>query len=204
VVELVELIVLAKLISSKNWIFGTYVCRKQWLNWLIRQNKILANSNFRIVCVAGTIEMVDLPFFAESFLTRHKLTHTCASSGWIGWIAYPRKINFSRNWIFGKYVCRKQWLNWLICQNKILANSNFRIVCVAGTLEMVDLPFFAESFLTRLYITHTCASSGWNGWINNPRKSIFSPNLIFTNMYVANSGWIGWFTKIRFSQTQIF
>ena len=66
VVVLVEWSILAKN-PSQNSIFKN-VCRKQWLNWLIRQIWILANSNFRIVCVAKAVEMVDLLIFSEYFL----------------------------------------------------------------------------------------------------------------------------------------
>ena len=91
---MVELPILAKIISRETfflimcvsqlwlyWLNGQFlpkiprktqfsknVCRKQWLNWLIRQIWILENSNFQIVCVANAVEMVDLPLCSDYFL----------------------------------------------------------------------------------------------------------------------------------------
>ena len=96
----------------------------EWLNWQSWQKIFLAKLIFRIMCVPQL---------------------------WLNWLngllspKIPRKTQFSKN------VCRKQWLNWLIRQIWILANSNFQIVCIAKAVEMVDLPLFSDCFVDWQY-----------------------------------------------------
>ena len=111
--------------------FSKNVCRKQWLNWLIRQIWILANSNFWIVCVAKAVEMVDLPLCSDYFLgwllhlvvewlnsqnsqklflANFNFQNVCVAKA-VEMVDLPLFTNMHD---FQKYACHKQWLNWLI------------------------------------------------------------------------------------------
>jgi hypothetical protein len=134
--------------------------------------------------------MVEWPIFTDYFLARLHPTYTCTSSGWIGWIDNPRKSIFSRNLIFtNMYVVNSGWIGWF-ARIRFSQTSFFELCVLQTLLKWLNWHSLLTISIARLYPTHTCASSGWNGWIANPRKSNFSRNLISTNMYVVNNGWM--------------
>ena len=161
------------------------------------------------MCVLQTLLKWLTCYTLQTILSRDSfLNIVVASSGWFGWIANPRKNDFSQTPNFELCVFQTL-LKWLTCYSlqTILSRDSFLYIHVA--------------------------SSGWIGWIGNPRKNNFSqtPNFklcvlqtllkwltcyslltilsrdSFLYIHVASSGWIGWIGNSRknyFSQTPNF
>ena len=113
-----------KIISQKSQ-YGKYMCRQSWLTLLTCR-------------------------FSQNYSSRDLILENMyiVDSGWLGWLAIPRKIISGKN-RFWKYMCRQSWLTWLTCRFSLNYSSR-------------------DSIFENMYVV----ISSWLGWLSNSRKII--------------------------------
>ena len=132
-----------------------YVVNCGWIGWFAKIR--FSRSPIFKLCVSQTLLKWLTCYSLPTISSRGSIQNILvASSGWIGWIANPRKNNFSRNSIFKKYVCRNCWLNWL--NRQFSPNNTSR-----------------NSIFENMYVVTAC----WIGWLVQSSQLICWDTLFF-------------------------